>query len=944
MDREHWKQIETLFDGAVALEGDARAQWLDEACNDPTLRAEVEALLAYAQRDLDPLADQISLAAAQAMDEIAGTDNEPQATGTGTIVGAYRLLKEIGRGGMSVVHLGERADGAYRQRVAIKIQQQGLGDQERATRFHVEREILAGLEHPNIARLLDGGSTDDGRPYLVMEYVEGSTVIDYCRSADLDLDARLELFNAICEAVNHAHQHLVVHRDLKPNNILVADAAEAGGAALASRVKLLDFGIAKLLAATELPSTPLTRTGVLLMTPQYAAPEQLRNLPVTTATDVYALGLLLFELITGQRPYTLEGLTPSEIETAVCEREPPRPSTLVTGMSGADNPATASDHQGPTAPAPSISIGTDLDAIVLKALAKEPERRYGSARELAEDLHRFRQGLAVSAREPTATYRLGKFLRRHWLASGAATAFLLLVSGFAATVTLQQQQTLRERDRAQLEAARSRAIADYMLSLFEAANPFQSGVGPQDVTAATLLNIGTGQVERLAGEPAVQAALLQMLSSAHVALGDVDEGDELLDRAATLQAKHAPADTRLHADIAFTRAEIAYLRSRWAESVGLRRDALAAYERLEGPTGERTLLTLAELADAMDQLGETEEAQALRDEIRARARTMEDSLDDRLAATLAAVQAESAIANEDFAAAEQYLLQAKAHLERAYGNSHPELAVTLNNLGRQVVLQGRFQEAEGYYRRALEIYREMFSPEHQLTQVARSNLAMAYARGGDYERAEPLMREGLEIRTRTLGRTHASTLVALGNLGILLARKGDTAGALEVSRDALDRTLSEYGEAHIRSISAMRVVVWHLLSLERSTEALPIAQRALELSREVLDADHPQMARALNWASQAERMSGDLDAAVSLAREALTISRANYGEVHSTVASEHLALGLALWAVGETDAARASLERSVAVYTEFSGADHPDLRKPKDYLARLNAGEMHPDR
>ena len=431
MQADNWERIEEIFFEAADLSASERAKFLDRACEgDAVLRLEVESLL---QEDSTA---EVSLETAIRAEAAAMLADEPLLAGDR--LGAYRVIEEIGRGGMGSVYLAERDDDEYHKRVAIKVVKRGMDTDEVLRRFRHERQILAVLEHPYIARLMDGGTTRDGRPFFVMEKVKGEPINVYCSNHKLDLKSRLRLFLRVCEAVSHAHRALVVHRDLKPSNILVT----ADGVP-----KLLDFGVAKLLDPDADPGLTTTNYGAGPMTPEYASPEQVRGLPVTTATDVYALGAILFELLTGTRAQKIDTRSPAEIDRVVCEIEPPRPSFLAKGLN------------------------SDLDNIVLMAMRKESERRYQSVEQLSADVDRYLSGRPVAARQDSFAYRASKFIRRHRLAIGAAAlVFGSLVAGVVVSVgearqaqaarrlaETQRQTADRERARADLERQRAQA-------------------------------------------------------------------------------------------------------------------------------------------------------------------------------------------------------------------------------------------------------------------------------------------------------------------------------------------------------------------------------------------------------------------------------------------------------------------------------------------------------
>ncbi|MGH9754179.1 MAG: protein kinase domain-containing protein [Blastocatellia bacterium] len=430
MTLEEWRRAKEVFDAAWELEPRARESYLAAACRgEDSVRAEVERMLAALAQNGDFLEDPLLFGAALL----------PAGEQAGRLVGRYRLVREIGRGGMGSVYLAVRADEIYDQEVAVKLVWPGPDAAGIEQRFRQERRILAALNHPNIARLLDGGATEDGWPYLVMEYVDGVPITQYCEDRKLSITERLKLFRSVCAAVAHAHQHLVIHRDLKPPNILVTEDGD---------IKLLDFGIAKLLTSeTGAASGLLTRTGLHLLTPEYASPEQARGDEVTTASDVYSLGVLLYELLTSHRPYQFNSPAFGEIARVICEEEPERPSAR---MKTADQSL-------------SRSLKGDLDQIALKSLRKEPEHRYQSAAQLSDDIQRHLDGEPVIARPATLRYRAAKFVKRHKAFAPAAAIFLLALT-VGLIVALWQLRASREREREQrreLYVARLRQADEY---------------------------------------------------------------------------------------------------------------------------------------------------------------------------------------------------------------------------------------------------------------------------------------------------------------------------------------------------------------------------------------------------------------------------------------------------------------------------------------------------
>jgi serine/threonine protein kinase len=428
---EEWEQVKSRFDAALKHEGDSRARYLDDACGgDADLRAEVQSLVA-AYEDADSLIDRPAMSAGPEANRSAGAM-------TNRSIGPYRIERLVGRGGMADVYLAMRADRLYQRSVAIKIVT-GLDSEEVLRRFRREGQTLAVLDHPNIVKLLDAGTTDEGFPYLVMDYVQGQPIDQYCDSRNLSVVERLELFRRVCAAVHYAHLNLVVHRDLKPNNILVTAEGEP---------KLLDFGIAKLTKPEYSPDTMgLTRPGLRLMTAEYASPEQVKGEPISPASDVYSLGVLLYRLLTGRRPYGVKNHSALEYQRAICQTEPEKPSAVVArekepshvpdGVPARLVPALLGSTRDGTPGTPRQTPHADLDAIVLMAMRKEPQRRYQSAEQFSEDIRRHLASLPVIACKQTVCYRSAKFIRRHKarVATAAVVAVLLawgILAGYVA--------------------------------------------------------------------------------------------------------------------------------------------------------------------------------------------------------------------------------------------------------------------------------------------------------------------------------------------------------------------------------------------------------------------------------------------------------------------------------------------------------------------------------
>ncbi len=562
---DRWPEVERLF--AAACDSADAGALLDAA--EPALAAEVRALLAADHAVLAgdaPLADLATLLAEAGRDLVPDAD---AGLAPGTRVGPWTVEDEIGAGGMGVVYRARRADGVHDEAVALKVVRRGMDSAQVVRRFAQERAVLASLDHPAIARLLDGGTTPDGRPFLVLDLVPGEPVTAYADRHHATVEQRVRLVVQVCEAVAHAHRRLVVHRDLKPSNILVAD-PEAPGAA--PRVTLLDFGVAHLLSPPPEALT-LTGDGPRPMTPEYAAPEQLAGEAVTTATDVYALGVVLYELLAGRRPHASAGRAPTALALAIRDAPPARPSTAATraGEAPAAAPDAVARARASTPDRLRARLRGDLDAVVLKALRPEPEARYASVDALADDLRRHLAGRPVLARGGGARYRAGRFVRRHRWGVAAGALVIALVAASVAVVVVQSRRVARE-------AAQSAAVAGFLETLLAASDPAQ-GLG-REPTVRSVLDEGARRLSTdLAGQPAVQARMMTVVGSAYTAIGRYREAERLLTDALRRQRTLGGPDAPAALDAQEALADLATEHDDLARAGALLRDALARRER-----------------------------------------------------------------------------------------------------------------------------------------------------------------------------------------------------------------------------------------------------------------------------------------------------------------------------------------------------------------------------
>ncbi len=888
---ERWQEIEVLFNELMDLDPPHRDAFLEARCHDdPSLRAQLQRLL---DADADASAFLGEPADAYAAQLLINDDTPSEANLEGRRIGPYRLEKEIGRGGMGTVYLAVRDDGQFQQKVALKLI--GVGAHHLRERFLQERQILARLQHEGIARLLDGGLTEDAQPFFVMEYIEGKTVTAYATS--LSLDERLRLFLQVCDAVQYAHRNLVVHRDLKPSNILVATNG---------KVKLLDFGIAKLLedpVASTIETRLLTGTGQMLMTPSYASPEQVLGEAITTATDVYALGVLLFEMLTGERPYHFDRITPLEVARVVCEEAPTRPSSMVR------NHTDSTEKTHPLAK----RLKGDLDTIILKAMRKEPARRYGSVEAFAEDIRRYLGGLPVQARDDTLRYRSAKFIRRHRFGTGAAILVILLLVGFGILMTVQQAQTAREAQKAE-------SVKDFLVSVFSVSDPGES-LG-EEVTARQLLEAGAERIEsEMQDQPAVQAELMQVMGVVYKQLGLYDNARSLLEQSLEALVQHEGPQ---HPDVAVAHAELGLvlqLQGHYDEAEQHLRTALAI-EQASSTDDLSLAMTLNDLALVLSSKGQFDTAEALYREALTLQRSLSPINESKLSSTLnnLGVTLER---NRAFAEAEQVLREALTIRKSLHGDTHPDVALTLDNLASVLNRQGNYDEAEAQYREALAISRTVYGEQHPNISITLDNLATVLKRKGAYDEAAVLYREALTMDYEVLGEEHPIIATSLSNLAWVLALKGDYDEAESLHRQALAMDQKLLGEEHPDVAIDLRSLAWVLERKGAYDEAETLYRASLELNQRVLGEEHPRVSVNLsNLASLLER-KGAYDEAEALHRQALAMDRKLLGNAHSDVALDLTYLASVLEKQGRLEEAKQLHLEALGIEREVLGEDHP---------------------
>lgn len=898
MPSPSWDRVREVLNDLIDANPDEPKAWMDRHVPDePRLQAEVRSLFeAYESGALDAGAVAAQWLGSSPPTGSSSTNSglSPTAPGDrpapeqGQTIGRYRLIDEIGAGGMGVVFRAERADGAFEQSVAVKLLHRHIASPDARRRFQAEQQVLASLDHPNIARLVDGGVTDAGRPYLVMEYVDGVPITDYATLSRLSVAERVDLLMQVTDAVSAAHQNLVIHRDLKPSNVLVT---ERDGE---PHVKLLDFGIAKILDE-EWPATrPVTHTGRGLMTPTYAAPEQLSGGNVSTATDTYQLGVLTYEIVTGTLPFGGREASRKQITEAILHTAPDPPSSRVT--------AKAVNRR---------RLAGDLDTIILKALRKEPGRRYPTPEVFRRDLQRYREDEPIEARPASLGYRLRKFVRRNrWgVVVGALAAVMALAS---------ISMIVRGRQAAEREAEKAEQVSTFLVNLFEASDPNRS---PADtVTVRALLDRGRKRLETL-DDPAVIGQMAHVMGQAQRRLGEYDEARSLLQQAVRQRTRlygtnHPETLASLSAFALLERDE-----GHYTTADTLLERVVAIRQALRGNTDSTVVQSLMHLGFVQRRLGNTHEAEAsLRRALAAyRTRTKTpDILTAELLFNLAALLRSQSKYDEALSVQRR----SYALVDSLTQGPHPGRIANLNNLALLQQKRGRLEEAKRLYAQLLEEGTALYGEDHPKRATWMSNLAGLHTDLFEYERADSLLSEAVAVGTTTLGDSHPSVALFLHNRAANAYERGDLAAADTIFADAAAMMQDVHAPPSRRTARTIRDYAMVDLAQGQLASAERRLRNSLNIFQSIHDGPHPEIGDVLVRLGRVALAEEDPGRADSLAAQALP---------HFQSATDTSATGLVR---GE------HLRSEAALQAGRLGRADSLLRQAREYAGQLPAHEQ----
>ena len=905
MEKALWDKIEAIVDEALTMSGEERNTYITEQCkSDDVLLGHVTQLL----NEIKEAEDSLFLEGkSEEFRKIATSSTIRQSEyAKGDEIGPYEIEGIIASGGMGSVYKAKRADGSFEMDVAIKVIKTLNYSDDTLLRFDLERQILAKLRHPNIARMLDGGITDDGFPYIILEFVNGIPIDEYCRKHNCSIKERIALFEQVLEGVRHAHENLVIHRDLKPGNILVNETG---------RVKVLDFGISKLLGKEN--DNSITQTGARLLTPRYAAPEQIRQENITTATDLYALGMVFYELLAGTSPFDLENASRYEIEQAAISNQPVKPSQKVK-------------H-----PSEKKILGGDLDAIALKAIRKEPEQRYRVANEFLEDISDYQNGLPVSASEGTLKYRTQKFLGRHKQGATVALGILLLIVGFAGFYTWQITE---ERDVAQFQAQRAELVKEFTLSIFNSTNPKLVQHSVSDLKATQLLQYGIDRVENdFRDQPEIYIEMMLVIGDALGSLDDFSNAELALSKALDKSENYYGNKSMQTATVYHALAKSRIDERRIESAKTYINNAIAITENSRGGNDYKLAHYHSTLATSNAHEGKFRAAYQIylkADSLYISSGNKEDIHRFTNLKNLAEVEIRLNI----YESAEKHLKQSLSFYQSHYQGPHINVASTLTVLGDLKSRTGKYEEANEYLLKSLEIKKELLGEDNSSIALVYQKLSLNYRNVRDIENAFLYAQKNIETTERLYGKESIPYSQSLNNLAVIQLTDDNKSEAAYQNYEQALRIKEKLLEPDDPSLAISYFNFGDILSkMGKHQKAAGYLRKTLEIDKVVYGMNSLDIALDNTKLASILTYLGNYEEADSL----FTVGRRIYLEKlpdnHERIAENLVEHGKLYHLRQLHKAAVSKLSEALKIYTEIFDKEDPRIRETQKILADAKA-------